>query len=46
MTREEQFIYAQIIEANKKFKWERLARVLTSIISETIDLKFKETTNE
>lgn len=41
MTLEEQFIYVQIIEANKKFKWERLARVLTEILTETFDLKFK-----
>lgn len=41
MTKEEQFIYTQIIEANKKFKWERLARVLTEIFSETLILEFK-----
>lgn len=41
MNREEQFIYVQLIEANKKFKWERLARVLTEIISQTLELKFK-----
>lgn len=34
MNNEERFIYKTIIEAQKRFKWDALARVVTEIISE------------
>jgi hypothetical protein len=43
MTEEEKFIYDNIVKASKRFKNEALARVITSIISENIDIKFKNT---
>lgn len=38
----EEFIYNQIIEAQKKFKKEALARVLTEIISDKINKLWQE----
>lgn len=46
LTKEQEFIYNQVIEANKIFKWERLARVLTEIFFESFNLEFKELQND
>jgi hypothetical protein len=40
MTELQQFIYNQVIEAQKRFKKEALARVLTEIIYDRIEKDF------